>query len=557
MSSGRSPRPASLTAENVSVITAAEIAALNAHTLTDILLAIPGVQTIQNRTPGTVAPLMIQGSKWNHVLVLVDNVPINNLSDDVPDISSIPAQIIERVEVVKGAASSSWGSALGGVINVITKLPNTDRPVSGEVSASVGRSSTNDDRGELAGTAWNVGYYVSGGRLHSEGLLPNNHVDLDHVYGKFRHELSSRTSLTLSSLYTNNTSGQGVFSGINADQEIRQLLASATLESRPSDRLSLEGSVKTRMMNGQVWADSGGTVLQRSESDETSIFGCLNAGWRGDQNRISAGVDFEDAKVHVQVQRRANLIPFDRQAERVGVYFNDAFTVGRLALIPSVRYDHTGTGGELFSPSFGVTYALSDNSVLRGYTGRGYSINTLGSNDNTEKVWTSQVGFETGEIPYLWLKTTLFRNDTWNIGYAAPKAQQLKQGVEIEFKTLPVFHSSLSAGYTFIDSRDDQTHQRVPEVPHRSVKVGITYDNPSYFRALLIGNYVDWNANAGELSADDMLWDLHVGRSFAAGEGVDIELFFSIHNIFNGKQFTTLSQVNPGRWAEAGFRCRF
>ncbi|WP_239027973.1 TonB-dependent receptor [Geomonas subterranea] len=115
VSASRSPRPASQTAENITVITAEEIAALNAHTLPDILYAVTGIQLEINGTPGTNTNIEIQGSDFDHVLVLIDNVPINSLADNFPDPGSIPAQIIERIEIVKGAASSSWGSALGAL----------------------------------------------------------------------------------------------------------------------------------------------------------------------------------------------------------------------------------------------------------------------------------------------------------------------------------------------------------------------------------------------------------------------------------------------------------
>ena len=114
-------------------MTAGEIEALNAHTLADILAGVTGIQLEMTRTPGTTVNLEVQGSGFNHVLVLVDNVPINTLSENFADVSGIPAQMIERVEIVKGAASSAWGNALGGVVNVITKSPDAERPFGGMV----------------------------------------------------------------------------------------------------------------------------------------------------------------------------------------------------------------------------------------------------------------------------------------------------------------------------------------------------------------------------------------------------------------------------------------
>lgn len=55
----------------------------------------------------------------------LDGVRMNSASDNLVDIGSIPVAMIERIEIVKGLAPSVWGSALGGVINVISKEGNT------------------------------------------------------------------------------------------------------------------------------------------------------------------------------------------------------------------------------------------------------------------------------------------------------------------------------------------------------------------------------------------------------------------------------------------------
>jgi len=124
---GRLPRHLSRTAENTTVVTAAEIEALNAHTLVDILATVPGIQLENQIGSANLANTRIQGSNFSHVLVLLDGIPYNNLGDNFSDIGLIPARIIERVEIVKGAASSAWGQALGGVINVITNSPAPGR----------------------------------------------------------------------------------------------------------------------------------------------------------------------------------------------------------------------------------------------------------------------------------------------------------------------------------------------------------------------------------------------------------------------------------------------
>jgi vitamin B12 transporter len=161
VSATRSEKPISQAAENISVITSRDIERIHAHTLLDVLVHVTGVQVDLKGGPGVPGNVAIQGSESRHVLVLIDDVPINNLSDNFPDVAAIPVQDIERVEIIKGPASSAWGSSLGGVINVITKGP-TD--VQGGMNyASVGKENTSSVGAEISGREGRLGHYVHAG----------------------------------------------------------------------------------------------------------------------------------------------------------------------------------------------------------------------------------------------------------------------------------------------------------------------------------------------------------------------------------------------------------
>jgi len=119
-------KPICQVAENVTVVTAKEIEAMNAHTVAEVLNRIPGLFISFNREFGTNSFIQVQGTEHYHTLVLVDGIRWNFLSDGGAETNTIPVGIIDRIEIIKGPASSSWGSSLGGVINIITKsLKNT------------------------------------------------------------------------------------------------------------------------------------------------------------------------------------------------------------------------------------------------------------------------------------------------------------------------------------------------------------------------------------------------------------------------------------------------
>lgn len=114
---------------SVSVMQAGEIERRNVFSIDEVLRKIPGVHF-------NLSQINIRGSSgYSHgagsrVMLLVDGIPL--LAGDTGEITweLIPVDQIERVEVVKGAGSTLYGSsALGGVVNIITRdLPG--EPVS-------------------------------------------------------------------------------------------------------------------------------------------------------------------------------------------------------------------------------------------------------------------------------------------------------------------------------------------------------------------------------------------------------------------------------------------
>ena len=113
------------TGKVVSIITAADIKANAGRTLSEILneqtgLYLPGVLS----NAGTVPSIYMRGASSGRTLVLIDGVPAGDPSmiSNEFDLNLVPLSQVERVEILKGAQSTMYGSdAIGGVINIITK----------------------------------------------------------------------------------------------------------------------------------------------------------------------------------------------------------------------------------------------------------------------------------------------------------------------------------------------------------------------------------------------------------------------------------------------------
>ena len=113
------------TGKLVSIITAADIKANTGRTLSEILneqvgLYLPGALS----NAGTVPSIYMRGASSGRTLVLIDGVPAGDPSmiSNEFDLNLVPLSQVERVEILKGAQSTMYGSdAIGGVINIITK----------------------------------------------------------------------------------------------------------------------------------------------------------------------------------------------------------------------------------------------------------------------------------------------------------------------------------------------------------------------------------------------------------------------------------------------------
>ena len=121
----RGERDSFETPRAVSVATEEEIARRNVVNITDILREEAGVQ-VQKTTYGQGSPI-IRGLTGYHTLILIDGVRLNNStfrSGPNQYMATVDAGQVERIEVVRGPGSVLYGSsAMGGVINAITKMP--------------------------------------------------------------------------------------------------------------------------------------------------------------------------------------------------------------------------------------------------------------------------------------------------------------------------------------------------------------------------------------------------------------------------------------------------
>ena len=327
--------------------------------------------------------------------------------------------------------------------------------------------------------------------------------------------------------------------------------------------VKLDGFHSQSHSNIETATVSDNQIFKKISNSEQLSGGGTRLHWRQSGNLMVAGVDYQYAQIHANDALLKTDIQ-NRRADRWGGYINDTHSLGMVSVSIGARYDITGTSGNQFSPSIGLTWHLSDNNLLRGYTAKGYSLPSFYLDRGSEQVWTSQIGLESSTVPYLWLKGTLFRNDTWDIStYDSQSAtyrseRQIKQGFEVESRTAEMYNLSLRSGYNYVDAYRPSDGSVVKDIPSQTVHLALQYDDHKRFKGILTGRHIFWNAEEYHNgSYNGMLWDVHLNAKPFSGELRGMELFFSLRNIFNGSQYLDEIYRNNSRWAEGGVRYRF
>jgi vitamin B12 transporter len=451
----------------------------------------------------------------------------------------------------------------------------------------MGERTTGDFRLELSGKKDKLGYYLSADGLTSDGLRPHTGVDSGSAYSKLTWEPTDETRLLATLGYAKGSRGYGSFDPFNttSDGHYEQFFATVALSHALTESLDLDLSGRFSKRNTSATETDQTTGAEWTDTSyrEPNLGASAKLAWRVGGHSLNLGTDYDNGTMHADSRV---LDPFtghetrkktDGRLERWALFANDTYVWKVLSITPGIRYDWTSTNGDFVSPSLGITLNWSDHTVFRAYVTRGFSIPPLvattgayvnlepNSDLKVERVWSYQAGFESSLLRHLWLKGTMFRHEISDaIGFddvqpiIVNKGKQRRQGVEVEARTVPLFNTFVTAGYTFVDARDRDTDKILRNVPRHTADVGLHYNDRTWLRGSLTGRYVWFNADSYlDARYTAMIWDLSLSAKVVESHLGTGEIFFVAHNLFDGAQYQDAFYENPGRWFEGGVRFRF
>jgi len=367
----REATPKQDVAANITVIDREDIERMPAATAGEVLQYIPGVSIESNGGPGAMTTARIQGSETRHVAVYVDGVPLNMLANPLTDLTYLPVDTIERIEVYKGAASSAWGSALGGVINIITKEPDPDKPVGAFVRSSFGKANTSKNRGHVSGTKDRFGYFLSVTHDKNDGFTDNAAYDQTALYGKLNYDINdaSRINFVASDDDGHNEDPlityPDFWDDIHQDRSYQRLM----FESALSKKLNFSVEGRHHYFDTKV---EDVYVAKReiyNDYDETTWGGSAKLNYEPNAaHAINLGLDSDWG--------RFDWINYTRKydTQNWAAYANDTFTRDQLSLNGGLRYDDNKDFGSAVSPSAGAVYRIfDDRALVRAQVAKGFS----------------------------------------------------------------------------------------------------------------------------------------------------------------------------------------
>ena len=122
VTASRTPQTKESVIADVTVITQEEIERAGQSTFIELLQKQPSIEMGSNGGDGTVSSIFMRGTSSNQIVVLIDGVRVNSITDGATYFGNLPLSQIEKIEILRGPASSLYGQdAVGGVIQIFTK----------------------------------------------------------------------------------------------------------------------------------------------------------------------------------------------------------------------------------------------------------------------------------------------------------------------------------------------------------------------------------------------------------------------------------------------------
>jgi vitamin B12 transporter len=502
VAAARGEAPSSTLGTTVTSLDQDRIEARAATSLTQLLLEVPGVAINRSGPVGRQATVFLRGGSSSHTRVLVDGIPVNEPGGYF-DYGAQLGLDLQQVEVVRGAASSLYGSdALAGVIALQTRRPLPGEPTRMTLAAEGGSFAFQRYQAGASGHSGRLDWSASGARLLTDNEGPNSTFRESAGAVSVGADLGHSWSLQLTGRGGDSfhgTPGQTGLGELDADAYFERTDFVTGLRLRGSSgglRHELRGGIARSNQLSVDPSDSGGylprylgRVASFPVSDYPNPTGYQNDTGRGvlgyqveyglGTHLVTGGVDAERESGDLGTRGEEILSP---SRTNIGLYLQDRWAVtSSVFLTAGGRVEHNDSFGTAVVPRGAVSWILRsagrNSTRLKASAGAGIkepgffesfgtSFYAQGNPDlKAERSHTYDGGIEQrgldgrvrveltayrhdyrDQIAYTLADPATYRGTYVNLGQA--KAQ----GVELELEAQPRPGIRVFGQYTYTDS---------------------------------------------------------------------------------------------------------
>ena len=604
--------------QSVDVLTQKDFAKWGAQTVEDVLKRVPNLDltptSMQGQSSQVTHQVSLRGMGNKGTLILVDGRRL--AGEDAPEtingyeLRRINLHDVDRIEVLRGAASALYGSdAVGGVIQIFMKKPEGASSYAGVTTGSSETSlygGLNTDK--LGKLRLGMSYDLTKVRKdESEGWTnmfgPRRHLSFEGTY-----EMTDEDSVRFGASFMRESLRQSVQSrGTTWYDNNRQDYHLAYEGTHGKNEYDLKVYHNRLGKHSYLGAGTGynfdraeyatsaveGRVTYRADESHTFTYGT-------EYRHLEAGGTRYGGSRTDRIQSAGVLTKgySERGTDQYAFYGADEWKIGKkLLFVPSIRWDHHEDFGCEWSPRAGLTYLMDDHKRFKVNYGFAYRapslIESYGDLEETpvpymtvivygnedlrpEKTRTFDAGYE-GEWGKAKGRVTYFYNQARDLivskvigrvpgrghmtlinSYANVDRATI-QGIEGDFHYDFDDHYGIRAAYTYMDGRDDETHEPLSGMARATGLMEVSYTDGKK-DPLTVSLAARWNdryriesartglASLYSYSTMDLSLSKQLGRMM---------VFAGIDNLFDKTFDTESSFAIPGRVWKVGAEWKF
>lgn len=350
----------------------------------DALQNVNGVRPQLNCNVCNTGDIHINGLEGPYTLVLIDGMPIVSGLSTVYGLSGIPNALMERVEIVKGPASSLYGSeAVGGLINIITKKPNSAPQFFAEVNTTtwfennidIGSKLNLKDHTVLTG----VNYYNYNNPIdnNDDNFTDVTLQDRISVFQKWNFSRKSNKLFSMAGRFFYEDRWGGELQWNKSYRGGNEVYG----ESIYTKRWELLGSYQLPVQENMT------LNFSYTDHDQNSVYGDMPylakqkigfGQFTWDVTKDNHDLLFGSA---VRYQYYDDNTPATLSEDEVTIpslFVQDEIAFSNThTLLLGMRYDYDDRHGNIFTPRMAYKWSVSDNSILRLNAGTGFRVVNL------------------------------------------------------------------------------------------------------------------------------------------------------------------------------------